>query len=384
MKYRLSKLATIVTHSDIRNMSIECDARNGVNLSQGVCDLELPQSLKSAVIDGVNKNFNSYSRYDGIEKLRYAISRKLDKFNNIKADPESEIIVSAGATGAFYATCMAVLDRGDEVIIFEPYYGYHVSTLKAVGAIPVYVKLNKDFSINIDNLKKAITEKTIAIMICTPSNPCGKIFTKEELVVIGDLAVLHDFYIFTDEIYEYFTYEDRGHLSPGSLPKYSERTITISGYSKTFSITGWRIGYVVCNKELAKIIGYMSDLIYVCAPTPLQYATAVAIDEVQSEYFEDLKIQYLQKRDMLCSALFDAKMEPVIPDGAYYILADTSKIHYDGSIKDVAMHVLDKTNVAAVPGSEFFSGNGGDHYLRFCFAKTDQQLDMACKYLKKL
>lgn len=221
------------------------------------------------------------------------------------------------------------------------------------------------------------------MIINTPSNPCGKVFTKEELEILGDFCIKHDLLIFTDEIYEYITYDGRAHISPGSIEKLKDRVITISGYSKTFSITGWRIGYSIARQDYAEKIGIASDLIYVCAPAPLQYAAAQAIRKLEDRFYENLKKEFTVKREILCSALDAAKMKPYTPQGAYYVLADISELPGNSS-KEKCMWLLEKSGIAAVPGESFYHAQGGKTLARFCFAKDDTVLRNAAERLKNL
>lgn len=384
MTLSLSKRGNDIVQAEIRVMTIECEKVNGINLAQGVCDLGVPEPVARGAKEAMDKGFNSYTRYDGLSELRQAIARKMKSFNNIEADPESEITVSAGSTGALYCAALALLDAGDEVILFEPYYGYHVNTFLAVGVVPTYVKMQPpDWTFNPDDLEKAVTSKTKGIIICTPSNPCGKVFTLQELKCIAEFANKHDIFVFTDEIYEYFTYDNRIHISPGSLPEITDRTITISGYSKTYSITGWRIGYSVARKKWADMIGYVNDLIYVCAPAPLQIGVAIGINELPLSYYKNLRDEFVTKRDMLCETLERVGLTPYIPQGAYYILADVSRLLGKTS-KAKAMYLLDKTGVASVPGEAFYHDQHGENIVRFCYAKTDPELAAACRRLEKL
>jgi len=305
-------------------------------------------------------------------------------FNKITADPETEVIVSAGSTGALYCAAMALLDEGDEVILFEPYYGYHVNTFLAVGVRLIYVTMHSPgWTFTPEDLEKAFTPRTKGIMICTPSNPCGKVFTETEIRWIADFAVKNDIFVFTDEIYEYFTYDNRIHISPGAIPELADRTITISGYSKTYSITGWRIGYSVARNKWADMIGYINDLIYVCAPAPLQIGVAAGIKELDTSYYHNLCDEYAVKRDLVCEALDNAGLSPDVPQGAYYILADVSRLPGQTS-KEKAMYLLNKTGVASVPGEAFFHNNNGDNLVRFCYAKTNEELEEACWRIKSL
>jgi len=384
MKLSVSKRSAKIVQSEIRAMSIECDRINGINLSQGVCDLELPEPVKNGAKDAMDRGINQYTRYDGLPELRNAIAKKMLAYNGIKADPEKNIIVSCGATGAFYSACLALLNPGDEVIIFEPYYGYHINTLLAAGAKPVYVKmLPPGWSFSLKDIEKAVTPRTKGIMINTPANPSGKVFTLDELKQIAAFSIKHDLFVFTDEIYEYFVYDEHKHISPASLPEIKDRAITISGYSKTFSITGWRIGYCVCDEKWATMIGYINDLVYVCGPAPLQIGVARGIEYLPDSFYRHLRDEYLAKRDRICAVLKQAGLHPYVPQGAYYILSDVSNVPGKTS-KEKAMYILNKTGVASVPGSAFYHGKGGENLVRFCFAKKDDVLDSACEQLKKI
>lgn len=384
MPLKVSQRAERIVQSEIRAMFIECAKVGGINLSQGVCDTEVPLPVRTGAQKAIDDGVNSYTRYDGREELRKAIAHKMQEYNGIQADPESEIIVSGGSTGAFYCTCLALLNPGDEVIVFEPYYGYHINTLLAAEAHPSYVRLKPpDWGFQEKDLEGAITKKTRGILVNTPANPSGKVFSLTELQWISEMANRHDLVVFTDEIYEYFLYDGRKHISPGSLPGMADRTITISGFSKTFSITGWRIGYSVCNATWAQMIGYLNDLIYVCAPAPLQVGVAQGILELKPEYYRELCHQYAVKRDKICHALTKAGLSPCVPQGAYYVLADVT--HLPGKTsKDKAMFVLSKTGVAGVPDEAFFHEPPDSQFIRFCFAKEDHDLDEACRRLEKL
>lgn len=365
-------------------MSIECERVGGINLSQGVVDTEVPFDVRHGAQDAIDKGINTYTRHDGLRELREAIAAKERKLTGLRYDPETEIVVSGGATGAFYCACLALLNPGDEVIIFEPYYGYHVTTLIFVEAIPKFVRLEPpDWSFSKNDLKKAITRRTRGIMINTPANPSGKVFNRKEIEMIADLADEHDFFIFTDEIYEHFIYDGKCHVAPAAVANLRKRTITISGLSKTFSITGWRIGYSLCDKKWAKAIGYFSDLVYVCAPAPLQAGVARGLLRLGQSYYDKLAKDYLIKRDKLCSSLANAGLTPYVPQGAYYVLADISKIKGRNS-RERVRRLLNMTGVAAVPGEAFYHDTSGERLARFCFAKDDKVLDEACRRLERL
>lgn len=379
-----SRRAAGVAQSEIRSMTIECKKANGINLAQGVCDTPVPMPVLRGAERAMEQGINTYSRYDGLSELRDAIARKLADYNGIAVDPETEITVSAGATGAFHAACLALLNPGDEVIVFEPYYAYHLSAIVAVDAVPRVVPTRPpDWSFSPADLACAITTRTKALVVNSPANPSGKVFSRVELDGIAEIAQRHDLFVLTDEIYEYFLFDGRRHVSLATLPGMAERTITIGGYSKTFSITGWRIGYSVAQARWSQMIGAMNDLLYVCAPTPLQAGVAAGIRELGREFYAGLATDYQQKRDRFCQALTKAGLPPSIPQGAYYVLADVSRLPGSTS-KARAMHLLGKAGVAGVPGEAFFEGAVGHRFIRFSFAKTDDDLDEACRRLERL
>jgi aminotransferase len=287
-----------------------------------------------------------------------------------------------------YSACYALFNPGDEIILFEPYYGYHEYTLMSLDLVPVFAPLRPpSWTFDMAELRKLLTGKTRGIVICTPSNPCGKIFSREELELLGDFCVKNDLIVLTDEIYEYITFDGTEHLSPASLEKFKGRTVTVSGYSKTFSITGWRIGYCAADKAIIKWIGNASDLLYVCAPAPLQHGVARAIETIPDSFYRNLRFEYQKKRDLLCSALSGLGLSPYIPQGAYYVLADVSALPGKTG-KDKAMFILRKTGIGTVPGEAFFhDGSGKDagaNLVRFCFAKDIEVIQRACEQLKGL
>lgn len=372
-----------LSRSEIRIMTTLCDELGGINLSQGICDMPLPPGLADRAKAAIDGGRNHYTAHDGIAKLRDAIARKLLSYNNVTASPATEIVVSAGATGAFYSACMALLDPGDEVILFEPYYGYHEYTLLALGITPLYAALLPGlWNFDADHVEALISPRTRGILINTPANPSGKVFTRAELLQLTDICNRRDLLLFTDEIYEYIVYDGREHVSPASLKPLRDRTVTVSGFSKTFSITGWRVGYCACRAELARPIGFASDLVYVCAPSPLQAAVAGELLQLDSGYYQHLRDQYQKKRDLVCGALRQANLTPHVPEGAYYVLADTSAVP-GSTAKEKSMHILHKTGVAVVPGSAFYR-EGGESLVRLCFAKEDRVLEEACERLQKL
>jgi aminotransferase len=380
-RLHLSEIAPHLVQSEIRSMTVECDRVGGVNLAQGVCDTELPAPVREAAIAAIEQGHNIYTRLDGIAPLRSAISKKLASYNGVQADPDTQVLVTSGATGGMYAACLALFDPGDEIILFEPFYGYHLNTMLTLRIKPVPQPLAAaTWEVDIDALRAAITPKTRAILINTPSNPCGKVFTRAEIEAIGEIALEHDLFLLTDEIYEYFLFDGAQHVSAASLPGLAERTITISGFSKTFAITGWRIGYLAADARWIPSIGYFHDLTYVCAPSPAQYGAAAGLAQLDQNFYRHMSLDYQKKRDLLCSALSEAELTPSVPPGAYYVLADAT-ILPGATAREKARALLAKTGVAAVAGSAFYSKGRGENLLRFCFAKQDEALQDACARL---
>lgn len=380
---RLSQIAPLIIQSEIRAMSVECERIGGINLAQGVCDTDLPPLVADAAVQAIRSGLNTYTRADGVAPLRRAIADKLAAYNGIQADPDTDIVVTSGATGALYAAGLALLNPGDEVIVFEPFYGYHNNTLLSLRVQPVAVPLHApDWELDADRLRQSITPRTRAIIVNTPSNPSGKVFTLAELQAIADLAIAHDLFVFTDEIYEYFLFDGHRHISLATLSGMAERTITISGLSKTFSITGWRVGYLTASAQWTPTISYFHDLTYVCAPGPFQYGAFAGLVGLPPAFYSDMSVEYQQKRDQLCAALADAGLTPSIPGGAYYVLADASRIPGQTAAAK-ARKLLVNTGVAAVAGSAFFGSGGGENLLRFCFGKKSEALDQACAALRK-
>jgi len=380
----LSDLAPNTTQSEIRAMTVACAAVDGINLAQGVCDTDPPHPVVEAAITAIRSGHNIYTRLDGIAPLRAAIAQKFATFNGITVDPDREVLVTSGATGALQAALLALLNPGDECLVLEPFYGYHVSTLRSQRVVPVIVPLEApDWILDLDRLSAAITSRTRAIILNSPSNPSGKVFSQAEIELLADFAIKHDLFVFTDEMYEYFIYDGARHRSIAALPGMAERTITISGFSKTFSVTGWRLGYLAADARWLPAIGYFHDLTYVCAPSPLQHGAAAGLLALPSGFYEALAVEYQVKRDDLCAALTRAGLTPSIPTGAYYILADSTRIP-GADAKQKARKFLADTGIAAVAGSAFFGSNAdgtnrGENLLRFCFAKKSAELEQACR-----
>ncbi|HEX8712538.1 MAG TPA: aminotransferase class I/II-fold pyridoxal phosphate-dependent enzyme, partial [Terracidiphilus sp.] len=302
----LSELAPETFQSEIRAMTTECDRIGGINLAQGVCDTPVPAVVEEAAHQAIRDGYNIYTRCDGMARLREAIAAKQKRDYGLDYDPEREVLVASGATGGLHTAIMTLLNAGDEVVLFEPFYGYHVNALNSVRVKPVVVPLAApDWVLDTDALKAAITPRTRAILLNTPANPSGKIFTRGEIEAIAVLAIEHDLFLITDEIYEYFVYDGAQQICPATLEGMRERTIVVSGFSKTFSVTGWRLGYATADARWMPAMGHFHDLLYVCAPAPFQMAAAVGLEQLPPSFYTQLAADYQAKRGKLLSALED-------------------------------------------------------------------------------
>lgn len=379
---RLSERTQHLEQSGIRAATVECNAIGGINLGQGVCDIPTPDVLKKAAADAVQNNKNVYSACEGAFELRKAISQKLNNFNKISADPHREIIVTHGSTGAFVCATITLFNPGDEVILFEPFYGYHRNILAMHGVSVKAVPINlDDFSIDWDRFEQTINHKTRAIVVCNPCNPCGKVFTKEELLTIGRLAEQHNLAIITDEIYEYITYPGHAHISIASLENFKERTITISGFSKTYNMTGWRLGYAAGPAHVLEKMALAQDYLYVCPAVPLQHA-AIAAFSLPENYYTDMAKNYLIKRDMVVNVLRELDLTVTVPQGAYYMMINFSKLGFKDDVA-AAQHLLRNAKVAMVTGRSFYlDPASGKQILRLCYALNEEKISTAMQQLK--
>lgn len=371
--------------SEIRAMTRECNRVNGINLGQGICDLPTPQEILDSTSRAVLADKSVYSPFEGIDALREQVGKKAVAFNGLEhTDPNKNVIVTIGATGAFACVIQALFNPGDELILFEPYYGYHVNTIKVGGCTPRYVTLAPpQWALTEQMLEAALTDKTKAVLFSNPTNPSGKVWRREELTCIADFCKKHDLLAITDEIYEYIVYDQTPHISLASLPGMWDRTITMSGFSKTFSITGWRLGTIVAADHLAEPIGLINDLFYVCAATPLQWGLAQGMAAIDASYYSEMASDYQDKRDYFCDILQDIGLTPHVPAGAYYVLADITGFGFP-TAKAGAMHILETVGVASVPGSAFYDSAIGEGLTRFCYAKDWDILKSAGERLKKL
>ncbi len=384
--------AAALRQSPIRAVTFAVDRVGGINLGQGICDLPTPAPIREGAVRSLDRGVSTYTAYAGIPRLRAAIADKARRFNGLPVTSDDEVVVSVGSTGAFAATLLALCEAGDEVVVFEPVYGYHVGLLRLFGITPVAVPLRGDaFAFDPADLAAAVTPRTTAIVLCTPANPSGKVWTEEEIRAVYAVADRHDLWVVTDEIYEYLTYDGHRHVSPASLSQTSlggdayARTVTISGFSKTYNMTGWRLGYAVAPAAVAERIGLVSDLLYVCAPAPLQEGVAEAF-AMGDGYFDDLRADYAARRTTMMAALDACGFGARPPDGAYYVLADIRPLAarlpgFDDDLAAAAT-LIDRAGVGTVAGSGFFLDPArGRHLLRFCYAKDGAVLDEACARL---
>lgn len=369
--------------SDIRKYSAWVQRIGGINLSQGVCDQPAPDVLKNAAIAAINTDQAIYTHVQGFCALREAIAAKLADYNGITADPETEIAVTLGSAGGFAALCEATLNPGENVVTFSPYYSYHTNFIRLLGNELRFVTLTPpDWHFQKDEFATAVDEQTKMIVVCTPSNPTGKVFDRSELEFILDIASRHDALVVTDEVYEYIVH-DKQHISAAALPGAGERTVTISGGSKTFAITGWRIGYVAGPAEIIAKVSIAHDLIGICAPSCLQLGVEAAIRELPGAYYTTLEQDFRRKRDLLFSTLSQIGMEPYKPDGAFYMMVNFKDMFSDD--RAAADTLIERVGVAAVPGSIFYADpHQGRTQLRFCYAKKQEELEEGCRRLSNL
>ena len=366
--------------SVIRGMSRLAAKHGAINLAQGFPNFAAPDLLKEAAAQAIRDNHNQYAITWGARRLREAVARKYDAWYGLAVDPETEVTITCGATEAMIATLMAIVDPGEEVIVFEPFYENYGPDTILCDARPVYVPLFPGQPLDLDRLAAAFSPRTRAVIVNTPANPVGRVLTRVELEGIAALCQRHGAYAVTDEIYEHIRYTGE-HIPLATLPGMRERTITISGASKTFSITGWRIGTILAPPALTDAIRKVHDFLTVGAPAPLQEGLATAMDQLPREFYLGMGEEYRRRRDLLHSAVVQAGFMAVAPEGAYYILADFSAL---SDLDDTAFaHWLAaERGVAPVPGSSFFSKPElGRKYVRFVFCKTDDLLNEAAARL---
>ncbi len=371
------------TESVIRGMTRLAMEHHAINLAQGFPNFPAPDLLKEAAVRAIRDDINQYAVTWGAPSLRHALVRKYEEWYGLTVDPNTELTVCCGATEAMASTLMALVDPGDEVIVFEPFYENYGPDAVLCGAKPVFVPMTMDQPLDLDRVAAAFSERTRAIIINTPNNPTGHVFSREELEGIAELCRVHDTYAVTDEIYEHILYAGE-HIPMATLPDMRERTITISGASKTFSVTGWRIGTIVAPAAATDAIRKVHDFLTVGAPAPLQEGVAVALDELGPDYYSDLARSYEKRRDVLHAGLIEAGFRCTPPAGAYYILADFSDLSSRSDV-EFAEWMVREIGVASVPGSSFYSrAEDGRTTVRFAFCKTGEMLGDAVQRLREV
>lgn len=377
----LSQRALNTKESQIREASRYCVKFGAINLAQGLPDFAAPQDLKAAAEAAIAADRNQYADTWGLEPLRVAIAAKLQRDNCLNVDPETEITICCGATEGLNIALMTLINPGDRVLIFEPFYENYIPNLATVGGIPEFLTLQPpQWEITAEMLEPIFQKGLKAVIINTPANPTGKVWTRAELQLVADFCQRYNVYAIADEIYEYILYESE-HVSMLSLEGMRDRTIVVNGFSKTFCITGWRLGYTVANPALTAAMRRIHDFITICAPTPFQYAALTAM-AFGHDYFMKLAADYKRKRDLLFPTLQQIGLNPVLPKGAYYIWTDSSTL--DKSSERAAYRLAQEAGVAAVPGNCFSNPQREQvSGLRFCFAKKDSTLEAAIANLQK-
>ena len=371
------------TESVIRGMTRLAMEHDAINLAQGFPNFPAPDVLKEAAVRAIRDDINQYAVTWGAPSLRRAVVRKYREWYGLTVDPDTELTVCCGATEAMASTLMAIVDPGDDVIIFEPFYENYGPDAVLCAANPVFVPMPVDQPLDLDRVAAAFSPRTRAIIVNTPNNPTGHVFSRQELEGIADLCRVHDAYAVTDEIYEHILYAGE-HIPIATLPDMRDRAITISGASKTFSVTGWRIGTIVAPAAVTNAIRKVHDFLTVGAPAPLQEGVAVALDEHGPDYYSDLAQSYKKRRDVLHAGLIEAGFRCTPPAGAYYIMADFSDLSSQTDV-EFAEWLVREMGVASVPGSSFYSRpEDGRSTVRFAFCKTQDMLAAAVERLQSV
>ncbi len=386
----LSKITESFTESVIREMTrIAHQHPRSINLAQGFPDFPAPESIKNAAINAIKDDINQYSITWGALSLRKAIVDKISKYNKIKfVDPNKNITVTCGSTEAMISAMKAIINPGDEIIIFEPFYENYGPDCLLSGAKPRYIQLQApSWSLEPEGLKMLFNKKTKAIIINTPNNPTGKVYNQEELKLIADLCLDYNAIAITDEIYEHILYDNKKHISIASLSGMQDNSITINSISKTYSLTGWRVGWAIACERITNEIKKVHDFLTVGAPAPLQEAGAFALS-LEDEYYQSLKDFYQKARDILFNALKNTNLRPIKPKGAYYMMTNCKEYMKRQDLKtsmDLAIHLVKDIGIVTVPGSSFYANpQDGQFQTRFCFCKKEETLQAAARKLEKI
>jgi len=371
------------SESVIRGMTRLANEHGAINLAQGFPNFPAPDVLKHAAAQAIHDDINQYAITWGSERLRRALVAKYATWYGMTVDPVAEITVTCGATEAMASVMLALVNPGDQVVVLEPFYENYGPDAILCGAEPVYVPFLPGEPLDLDRLAVAFGPKTRAIIVNTPNNPTGRVLSLEELTAIAELCIRHDAYAVTDEIYEHIYYEGK-HIPIATLPEMANRTVTVSGASKTFSVTGWRVGTIVAPQDLTDAIRKVHDFLTVGAPAPLQEAVAIGLETLDQSYYRSLASEYRVRRDLLCGALVDAGFRLRYPEGAYYVLADFSDLS-DRSDVEFAHWLTRDIGVAPVPGSSFYRRpEDGRSFVRFAFCKTEDLLREAARRLRSV
>lgn len=378
----LSKRTKTFTDSVIRRMTRIANQYDAINLSQGFPDFDPPKEILNRLEQVAHEDFNQYAITWGAQNFRDALAKKQSKYMNLDLDSNKNIVITCGSTEAMMAAMMSVCDPNDKVIVFSPFYENYGADTILCGANPIYVPLHPPvFNFDKKELENAFKQNPKALILCNPSNPCGKVFSKEELEYIASLAIKYDTYVITDEVYEHIVYAPYKHTYFASLPGMFERTISCSSLSKTYSITGWRLGYCIAPEHIIEQIKKVHDFLTVGAAAPLQEAAVVGL-EFSDAYYDELQKLYTHKKDLFINGLKELNIPHTEPQGAYYVMVDISEFGYDSDL-DFCVDLIKNVGVAAVPGSSFFKEEE-NRYIRFHFAKKDETLLAALDRLKDM
>ena len=378
----LSKRTKTFTDSVIRRMTRIANQYDAINLSQGFPDFDPPKEILNRLEQVAHEDYNQYAITWGAQNFRDALAKKQSKYMNLDLDSNKNIVITCGSTEAMMAAMMSVCDPNDKVIVFSPFYENYGADTILCGADPIYVPLHPPvFNFDKEELENAFKQNPKALILCNPSNPCGKVFSKEELEYIASLAVKYDTYVITDEVFEHIVYAPYKHTYFASLPGMFERTISCSSLSKTYSITGWRLGYCIAPENIIEQIKKVHDFLTVGAAAPLQEAAVVGL-EFKNDYYDELQKLYTHKKDLFINGLKELNIPHTEPQGAYYVMVDISEFGYDSDL-DFCVDLIKNVGVAAVPGSSFFKEEE-NRYIRFHFAKKDETLLAALDRLKDM
>lgn len=378
----LSKRTEVFTDSVIRRMTRISNQYDAINLSQGYPDFEPPVEITDRLAQAAAQGPHQYATTWGAQNFREALAKKHEHFSGMKINPDMEVVVTCGSTEAMMAAMMSVVNPGDKVAIFSPFYENYGADTILSGAEPIYIPLNPpDFGFDADVLEDSFKNGAKALILCNPSNPCGKVFTRDELQTIADLVIKYDAYVITDEVYEHIVYAPYRHTYIATLPGMKERTIQCSSLSKTYSITGWRLGYVIADERITDRVKKVHDFLTVGAAAPLMEAAVVGLN-FKDEYYLELQRHYTHMKELFLGGLSQIGLTYTEPQGAYYVLVDISEFNCNNDL-EFCEWLAREVGVGAVPGSSFFHHNT-NQFIRFHFAKKDETLNMALDRLSNI